>query len=318
MTTFCENYRSVETPKSFLGYLLRLATSMCLLGALLSPSVATGQQNSQSVYEGFTQPNFDLMVAATEIGRIEEMLVQEGDRVKRGQTVARLEDALQVASVRIAQLQAEMRGEMEAAQAEVSLRKTRTTQIRQLAGQAMARPDELKRAESDLEIAEARYQAAKEQGELRRLELERYQLQLDRRRIKAPMDGVIAKIFHHPGEYVTPSEPAVVRLLVTDKLFAIFSVPVEDISKMSQGANVRVFLRSRSQTITAKIHSLSPSIDGESGTVQVRVALPNEENQLRAGDRCTMQLAPNKRTALLPKVKLESDNEQLIGHMDQK
>ena len=271
-------------------------TLCCCVGT----SPATAQQ--AAVYEGFTKPHFDIMVAATEIGRIDEVLVEEGDRVKKGQVVARLEDSMQRASVRIAELQSTMKGETEAAKAEAFLHRTKTLRIRELAKEEMARPDELLRAEADLEIAEARQKAALEQEKLRQLELERYRLQVERRKVVAPMDGIVASVFHSPGEYITPSDPAVVRSLVTDQLFGEFSVPVEDTVDMQPGTRVRVFIRSSAKSINTSVYSLSRSIDGQSGTVQVKVILPNPHDELRDGDRCTMQLAPNKRAARLPKV----------------
>ncbi len=249
------------------------------------------------VYEGFTEPKHDIMVAATEIGRLESVAVEVGDLVKAGQEIGHLEDALQASSVRIAQLQTEMTGELEAAKAEADLHHSRTMTLRKLAADDVARPDELVRAETDLRIANARYAAAREQLSLRQLELERYQLQLERRKIRVPLDGVVSKVFHKPGEYITPGDPAVIRLLVMDKLFAVFNVPVEDTAVIKLGTRVRIFLRSSSKTIDAAVSFIAPDIDGESGTVQIRVELDNAEGQLLAGDRCTLHLAPGTHSA---------------------
>ena len=55
------------------------------------PSMAWGQTSNSSkrpassmVYEGFTEPNHDIMVAATEIGRLESVTVDVGDVVRAG------------------------------------------------------------------------------------------------------------------------------------------------------------------------------------------------------------------------------------------
>jgi RND family efflux transporter MFP subunit len=166
----------------------------------------------------------------------------------------------------------------------------------------MARPDELTRAETDLSIAVARARAAEEQLKLRELELQRYRLQLERRKVRVPMDGVVSQVFRKPGEYITPGDPAVIRLLVMDKLYAVFNVPVEDTSLIKLGTPVRVFLRSTSATIDATVSFIAPDIDGESGTVQIRVELDNPDRRLLAGDRCTLRLASTKRpeTARVP------------------
>ena len=271
--------------------------SLCFFA---SPSTVLAQQSP--VYEGFTKPHFDIMVAATEIGQIAEVLVEEGDSVQKGTLIAKLEDSVQKSLVRIAELQASMKGETDAAKAEAFLHRSKTLRLRELAKDKMARPDEVLRAQADLEIAEARQRAAIEQEQLRGLELDRYRIQLERRKVLSPMDGVVAEVFRAPGEYITPGDPAVIRLLVTDHLIAEFNVRVEEALEMTEGTQVRVFLRSTARTVNAKIHTISKSIDGESGTLKVRVLLPNERGELRDGDRCTMQVAPSKRAARLPEI----------------
>ena len=246
------------------------------------------------IYEGFTEPRHDIMVAAAEIGRLDAVNVAVGDRVVAGQVIGQLEDALQAASVEIAELQAVMTGEWDAAKAEAELNRGRAGKLRKLASEGMARPDETQRAEADLQISLARQLAAEEQLRLRGLELKRYRLQLERRKIRSPMDGVISKVFHQAGEYVTPGEPAVVRLLVIDTIDAVFNVPVEDVAAIKPGTPVVIYLRSSAVTLDAHISVIAPDIDGESGTVEVRVQLDNGEGRLLVGDRCTLQLKPGR------------------------
>ena len=266
-----------------------------------SPGVRDSSTNQQ-IYEGFTEPKYDIMVAATEIGRLEKLLVEIGDEVEAGQIVGELENSLQQSAVQIAELQSNLQGELEGSRAELELQRSRTSLLRQLAKDRMARPDELARAETDLRIAAAKLLAAEEQLKLRKLELERYRLQLERRLVRIPMNGVISEIFHRTGEYITPTEPAVVRLLVLDKLYGVFNVPVEEIKTIQVGTPTRVYLRSQGKAVNAKVYSISPAIDGESGTVQLRVELENPKRSLLAGDRCTLRVLPmDLRRANLPR-----------------
>ncbi|MCA9136451.1 MAG: efflux RND transporter periplasmic adaptor subunit [Planctomycetales bacterium] len=251
-------------------------------------------------YEGFTTPRFDILVAATEIGRLEEVNVEIGDRVKAGEMIAKLEDGLQLEAVATAQWRAQMRGETNAAKAETALMKLKLDQLQSLENQRITRPDELKRAIADWEIAKSRELAATEQDQLRNLELSRYQLQLQRRKVLAPMDGVVAELFHAPGEYITPADPAVIRLVVLDQLYGVFNVPVEEMGKIQLEDRVAVFLMSASKSVTGTVASIAPDIDGESGTIKVRVLLDNEDGQLRSGDRCRMQPARTRTTMRTP------------------
>lgn len=283
----------------------RLPAWIAVLAVVTVPSAAIGQINRTGarqaptmIYEGFTEPRYAIMVAATEIGRLNTVTVEIGDVVKEGQVIGQLEDALQASSVRIAQLQTTMVGELMATEAEAQLHRERAEKLRQLHNDGMARPDEVARAETDKRVAASKLAAAREQLELRKLELERNQVQLERRKIRAPMNGVISEVYRQPGEYITPSDPSIARLLVIDRLFAVFSIPVEDTVEIEVGAPVQVVLRSNAATIDAVISSIAPEIDGESGTVQVRVELDNKMGRLLSGDRCTLRL--ESRTASRP------------------
>ncbi|MCO8122209.1 efflux RND transporter periplasmic adaptor subunit [Stieleria sp. TO1_6] len=269
-----------------------LSTPTLLSAQDRAPTSSTSRLHRTTVsmdFEGFTTPKYDVLVAATEIGRLEEVNVSVGDRVASGDVIAKLEDGMQIEAVATAQWRAQMHGEIDAAQAETRLMKLRLDQLQTLADRQVARPDELKRALADWEIAMARELSAKEQDKLRGLELSRYQLQLQRRKIRAPMEGVVAEIFRAPGEYITPADPAVIRLVVLDQLYGVFNVPVEDIAVFQVGGKVSVFLMSASKSVSATVDSIAPDIDGESGTIKVKVLIENPNGQLRAGDRCQMK-----------------------------
>ncbi|TWU49813.1 efflux RND transporter periplasmic adaptor subunit [Rubripirellula reticaptiva] len=248
---------------------------------------------SQDLYEGLIEPKHTIMIAASEVGLLESLDVEVGDRVSAGEVVARLDDAMQQSAVRIATLQSLMTGERDATKAELDFSQSRAQKLRPLAANGMARPDELARAETELRVSAARYAAAEEQFQLRQLELQRYQLQLERRRVRSPMAGVISRVLRKPGEFISPGEPSVVQMLVVDQLIAVFNIPVEDTPEIRVGAPVRIFLRSTSTKVDAAVTSLAPEIEGESGTLQVRVELDNAEGRMLAGDRCTLRFLPD-------------------------
>jgi RND family efflux transporter MFP subunit len=284
----CDSASATWTPMSWVIAIIAVAI---LPSASLAQSAGGSYVGDMAMtYDGFTQPKHEIMVASDEMGRIESVDVTVGDRVEAGQVIATLEDSMQVASLKTAKIQADMVGEMNAAKVELELNQVRAEKLRELASKKMARPDELRRGEADLRIAKARVASMEEQLNYRKAELERAQALLKRRTIRAPMTGVIAEIFLSPGEAISPSSPSVAEMLVVNQLIAIFDMPVEDTLQLEIGSPVRVRLRSIAESVDALITSISPKIDGESGTVQVRVELDNAKGRLRSGDRCTLQI----------------------------
>lgn len=270
---------------------------LSMTGSAQTRSIQFSQRPSPNLHEGFTIPKHDILVAASELGRLNSLNVEVGDQVKAGEIIGRLEDSVQAASVKIATVQAKMTGELDAAKAEVQLNQLRVEKLRALSKDRMARPDELARAEADLQISLAKMKVAEEKIVLNQLDLERYRMTHDRRQIVAPMDGVIADVFHKPGEYITPGDPAVVRLLVIDKLYAVFNVPVADISGIRKNSSAKVYLRGAQVTLDARVTVVAPLIDGESGTVEIRLELDNSKRMLLSGDRCTLQFVPDDKRA---------------------
>jgi RND family efflux transporter MFP subunit len=249
-------------------------------------------------YDGFLEPAEDVLVSAVEIGRLERVNVKVGDRVVAGQEVARLEDDLQEISVEIAKQQALMKGEWEVAAAERTMQRNRRAQLQALVEQGTARPDELARAESDLAIAEARVGAAQEEQLSRQMEARRQEVQLERRRIVSPIKGIVARVMRQPGEYISPGESAVVRVLSKDSLVAVFNLPASDAVQLRVGQVVPLRPRTVPRAVEGMVESISPAIDGESGTVAVRIRIDNRDEILFPGDRCVMsnvrQLASRK------------------------
>ncbi|TWU06485.1 efflux RND transporter periplasmic adaptor subunit [Stieleria varia] len=282
-----QRVRQIDLKASFIRLARTAATSVALTWSMTSMCYGQGYTTE---HQGLTEPKYDILVAATEIGRIDEVNVDVGDVVQEGQVIARLEDDSQVADVKYAKERAAMHGESDAAKAEANFARNRLKQLQELAKQQMARPDEIIRATADLDIARSRELASIEQDALRQLELQRYELRLSRRKVLAPSGGVVAEVFHHPGEYLTPGDPAVIRLLVVDQIFGVFNLPAADALALHVGDPATVFVASLSQPVRATVHSIAPAINGDSGTIKVRYLLNNKDGKVRVGDQCRISI----------------------------
>jgi RND family efflux transporter MFP subunit len=280
---------TLHKPSCFLCFVFALAWA--------SPSslpLATAQTLAdpplEMFYEGLLYPLAEVDVTASELGQMSTVNVKVGDRISAGFVIASLEDGVQKASLKLAQLQAVQNGEVESAQANERLQLEKLEALKEMADKAAVRKDELKRAESEYEIAKARLLIAVEQKNVRVEEINRHQINLDRRRIIAPTSGLIIKIYHEPGEYISPSDPAVVRLVEDHTLRAVFAVPANEINLLEIGTPCQIYLVSVAEGMKAKVSRIAPVINGESSTIEVEVDIPNPEGKFRIGDRCTMDL----------------------------
>jgi len=208
--------------------------------------------------------------------------------VAAGQELATLENSLQLFAIEYATQQTLKKGDLEASLAERARNLSRTEQLRALSQSGGARPDELTRAETELRVAEARVMVAMEDQIERALELKRQEVQLDRRRVLSPISGVVAKVIRRPGEYLSPGDMSIVRLIAKDSLIAVFNLPAADAMRLKVGQVVPLRPRSVPKIISGVVESIAPAIDGESGTVAIRLRVDNREENLLPGDRCMM------------------------------
>jgi RND family efflux transporter MFP subunit len=139
-------------------------------------------------------------VAARRPGVISEVLAQEGDVVKKGQVLARLEDRDAVLAINTAKAAvAQARSELKLSDANLGTAKRELQRLQKLLATNLVSQQQLDQAADSVVTAEAQRgirQAAIEAAEARLAEAE-YNLELTA--IRAPMDGKIIRRYANPG-----------------------------------------------------------------------------------------------------------------------
>jgi len=269
-----------------LAFGFSIGAACWLLGALHSTAAAQGLGD----IEGFTEPYRKLHVACSETGIVASVHVRIGDRVKQGQTLVTLDSSEHRALLELAQHQMNAHGRLAAVQAEARLRQVRLDKLVELAEQGYAHEEELQRARTECEVAAAQVLGVQEDILAKSLEVQRLQVQLDNRTIKAAQSGVVVDVLKEPGEFVSFNDPNVVVMVVVDRLLATFSIPQPQADSLKVGQKMRVYFASQSEPVEGTIDVVSPVTDAESGTTNVQVLLDNAAGKLRGGEHCTLRL----------------------------
>jgi RND family efflux transporter MFP subunit len=144
-------------------------------------------------------------VSSKVTGKVLEVYVEEGQAVRRGQVLARLDDAQVRAQLNVAeaQLAAAERG---AAEDEARLREARLTldRRRQLVEDQVISRAELDAAEAQVDSLQARIALAEQQVRVARTQVEARRTDLDDMIVRAPFDGVAISKDAQPGEMISP------------------------------------------------------------------------------------------------------------------
>lgn len=256
----------------------------CLV-VVLAPAASSMAQDQ---VDGFIEPYRTVDLAASEPGLVTRIDVTEGAYVPKNTQVAVLDTSVLEASLKIARQQMEARGELEAAEAELGLFMTKWRTLQRLRADGISTQEELERAAADVSIGQGRLKAAKEALAVRRLEYERIERQLENRRIRSPIDGVVTRVYREVGEYASFADPVVVTVVQLNPLRATFSVPSRAASGFQSGGSADILIGNR--PVSATVEFVSPVTDPESTAVLVRVKIDNQDGSIRAGTQCALRL----------------------------
>lgn len=207
-------------------------------------------------------------IAAQVAGQLEKNLVDLGDRVKAGQEIALIDttsyDALAAASA--ANL---TRANASAANAAQNLKRIQDLQKDKIA------------SASDLDTAVA--EAARTRAEVKAAEANDAvaRLAVNRSRVKAPFDGIVAQRLVSPGDYLAIGTP-IARLVKTDPLRLQLEVPERESTAVRAGEGVRVFVEGDTNIYRGQLTRIAPAIRTDNRMLPVEADVPNPGN-LRAG-----------------------------------
>jgi len=187
-------------------------------------------------------------------GTIREILIKSGDKVKAGQVIAKLDSEEQVIAK---------------GQAEVALKAAlEKSNLYHNIKSSVSRMDVF-----DAEIAE--------QGA--RLQLQAADLNLTRRDITAPIDGIVGIVPVNIGDNVTTTTP-IVTLDDRSEILVDFWVPERFANTVSVGQPVEATSVARpGQVFSGEVEAVDNRIDSASRTLRIRARIDNASDELRAG-----------------------------------
>jgi len=276
------NTINITRSPNFFNRLVKIFVGVCAALVLLT-AVAEAQ------IDGFTEPFRSIQLSSDETGSIAELLVEEGDSVAADQVVARLDVRVQEMQLEIATHLANTTSQLVAAEETLKKRKAIAERLEQLKAKGHASQSEIIRAEMELSIAEAKFMAAKEEQAVRDIERRRAQVQLDRRTIASPFDGVVAKVHRREGEFLSPLHPEVTTIIQVDRLLATFAIPSSQVSSFEVGKSFNLQLEN-GRTISGEVFRVGVQTDAQSGTVEVKLVIENSMLDIRSGEICTLNI----------------------------
>ncbi|MGI9265022.1 MAG: efflux RND transporter periplasmic adaptor subunit [Gammaproteobacteria bacterium] len=189
-------------------------------------------------------------------GEVKEILIEEGEMVKAGQVLARLDrDRLSL--------------ELEQAVADLNKLKQEYRRNVELHERGLVSEGAFENLRYDMEALDAAYRLAK--------------LELDYSEIRAPISGVVSERMIKVGNTLLSGDP-VFRITNGDTLIAYLYVPQSDLYHFDVGQTAELAMDALpGEIFAAEVLRISPRIDPKTGTFRVTLGVDQGDNSLRAG-----------------------------------
>jgi RND family efflux transporter MFP subunit len=203
-------------------------------------------------------------------GSIRDLRVQEGEAVRRGQVLCRIEAPAQNDTLLSAQQS------VRAAASALDAARRDAERMQALASEGVIARREVETAANGVAAAEAELA-----GAVARVAGAREQLQ--KSVVRAPISGVVSTRSAHDGDVIAPGAP-LMTIIDPSRMQLVASVPSDAVGTLRPGAAVEFRLAAyEEERFTGRITRISPAVDPLTRQVQIYVAVPNRPRRLVAG-----------------------------------
>ena len=219
-------------------------------------------------------------VSSKVTGKVVEVLIEEGMKVKEGQIVARLDDTNVQTSLAVARAQLESaRAALAETRAQLKQADDEYHRVSELARQNIASQSDLDVAESNAKSLEAHLAQQKVDVTVAERNVDMWQQNLDDMTIRAPFDGVVTTKDAQPGEMISPvsagggfTRTGIGTVVDMNSLEIEIDVNESYINRVQAGQPVEATLDAYPEwRIPCHVIAIIPTADREKSTVKVRV-----------------------------------------------
>jgi RND family efflux transporter MFP subunit len=217
-------------------------------------------------------------------GRLQEITVKLGDRVTRGQRIAKIEDQEILEQVKQAEAAFEVaKATIRQREADLDLAKTNVERSRSLFQRQLLPQQTLDDSEAKYQSAQASLDLARAQNNQSQARLDELRINLQNTIITSPVNGFVARRTADPGAFVSANAPIVdVVDIVHVRLVA--NIVEKDLKQIGVGDSARVEVDAYpGESFMGRIARLSPVLDPATRTAPIEIEIPNDQYRLKPG-----------------------------------
>lgn len=232
--------------------------------------------------QGSVDTKENILIQPEFSGTLISLTVKAGQRVAKGQILARVDDA-------------GMSQQLASAENQYSLAKTTYERQKNLWD---------KKIGSEIQFLQAQTQMISAQKAVAQIKA-----QLSKTVIRAPFTGTIDEVFVEKGQVVSPSAQGLMRIVNLANMYVATTVPESYIGKLKMGDLVDVYLTSLGKTYKGKVRQVGNFINPNNRSFGIEVSLPNPDNLLRPNQVAKLKITDytNKNAIVVPTGVIQKD-----------
>ena len=242
----------------------KIKLNQFIVACMLTVSVTT-QAKDIPLIDCMIEPNAMVELSSPVAGVLETLTVDRSDKVRKGQVVATLKADIEQVSVKISEERLKL----------INAEHQRAVELYREKAITLSDKDKL---DSEKKLSE--------------LDLQHAKANLEMRKIKSPIDGVVVNRYSNPGEFVE-NEP-ILKLAQLNPLKIEVVSPISNFGKIVKGMKARILPEFGDyQNLVAEVVIVDKVIDAASGTFGIRLELDNKDYAIPGGLKCKVQFMPD-------------------------
>lgn len=228
-------------------------------------------------------------------GILQRVYVKEGDQVRKGQVLARIDDGGM--SQQVAQLQIQ-----------ADLAKTTFERQERLWEQKIG--------------SEIQYLQAKSNYEAQQRAVNQMQSQVAKATVRAPFSGIVDNVISEQGSVVSPGMTELIRIVNLSDMYIETNVPEKYIADVVEGKDVEVNFPVLGRKMDAKVRQTSNFINPNNRTYSIEIAVPNKDKMIKPNLTARLKINDytNEEAILIPQsiISENAEGEQYIYVLEDK
>lgn len=204
--------------------------------------------------QGNVETNENILIYPEYSGLLSRVYVKEGQKVRKGQVLAKIDDG--GLSSQVAQMQTQY-----------NLAKTTYERQERLWNQKIG--------------SEIQYLQAKSNMEGLQNSVNQMQSQLGKTTIRAPFSGEIDEVIVEQGQVVAPGAQALMRIINLNNMYVKASIPESYLEGVKKGTSVKVLFPALGQRVDGKVKSVGNYINPSNRTFDIEIDVPNKDKNIK-------------------------------------